>query len=503
MAYKDLREFVAKLEEEGELVQVKASVSPELEITEIADRVSKQGAGGPALLFENVKGSSFPLLINAFGSEKRMLLALGVKDFSSITGRIKELLKGPPESGVLDKLKAAGTLLSMGRFLPRLVKTAPSQEVVETENPSLAKFPILKCWPEDAGKFITLAAVFTKSLKTGRRNAGIYRMQVYDERTTGMHWHIHHDGGRHFQEYKEAGKRDTDYSPSASRRLVASGDDKKRMEVAVALGGDPAITYAASAPLPPGVDEMLFAGFLRQSGVEMVKCKTIDMEVPAGAEIILEGYVDPEEERLEGPFGDHTGYYSPPDLYPVFHLTAVTHRANPIYPTTIVGRPPMEDCYLGKATERIFLPIIKMLLPEIVDINLPLFGVFQNWAFVSINKTYPFAARKVMHGLWGLGQLAFTRIIAVFDDDVDVHNLEEVLWRLGNNIDPKRDIEFVEGPVDALAHASPLPHIGSKMGIDATRKWKEEGFLRPWPQDIKMSEEVVKLVDKRWAEYGL
>jgi len=506
MVYKNLTEFITKLEEEAELVRIKAAVSPELEITEITDRISKRG--GPALLFENVKGSPFPLLINAFGSRERMLLALGVKDFSKITGRIKELLEPLPEGGLMDKLKAAGTLLSMGRFLPRMVKTAPSQEVVEIESPSLSRFPILKCWPRDAGKYITLGIVFTKSLKTGARNAGIYRMQIYDERTTGMHWHIHHDGGRHFAEHKEAGKRDADYADKkkdadyADKKMEVDYADKK-MEVAVALGGDPVITYAASAPLPPGVDEMLFAGFLRQDGVEMVKCKTIDMQVPAGAEIILEGYVDPQEERTEGPFGDHTGYYSPPDLYPVFHLTAITHRENPIYPTTIVGRPPMEDCYLGKATERIFLPLIKMLIPEIVDINLPLFGVFQNWAFVSIEKRYPYAARKVLHGLWGLTQLAFTRIIAVFDDDVDVHNLEEVLWRLGNNIDPRRDIEFVQGPVDALAHASPLPHIGSKMGIDATRKWKEEGFSRPWPEDIKMSEKIKKLVDEKWAEYGL
>ncbi|KPJ57968.1 MAG: hypothetical protein AMS15_09430 [Planctomycetes bacterium DG_23] len=480
MAYEDLREFITKLEEEGELRRVKGRVSPELEITEITDRVSKQL--GPALLFENVKGSNLPLLINAFGSRERMLLALGVKDFSDITGRIEGLLQVAPESGLMDKLKAAGTLLSLGRFLPRMVKTAPAQEVVEKDAPSLSTLPILKCWPEDAGKYITLGMVFTRSLKDGARNAGIYRLQIYDERTTGMHWHIHHDGARHHAEYKAA---------------------DKKMAVAVALGGDPAITYAATAPLPPGTDEMLFAGFLRQEAVEMVKCETIDMEVPAAAEIILEGYVDPKEERTEGPFGDHTGYYSPPDLYPVFHLTAITHRKNPIYPTTIVGRPPMEDCYLGKATERIFLPLLKMLIPEMVDINLPLFGVFQNWAFVSINKTYPYAARKVLHGLWGLGQLAFTRIIGIFDADVDVHNLEEVLWRLGNNIDPKRDIEFVKGPVDALAHASPLPHIGSKMGIDATRKWKEEGFKRQWPEDIKMSEEIVKLVDERWAEYGL
>jgi 4-hydroxy-3-polyprenylbenzoate decarboxylase len=309
----------------------------------------------------------------------------------------------------------------------------------------------------------------------------MYRMHVYDDTTTGMHWHIHHDGARHFREHEEAGK---------------------RMEVAVALGGDPAITYAATAPMPPDVDEMLFAGFLRKKPVEMVKCKTVDMEVPADAEIVLEGYVDPSEERIEGPFGDHTGYYSLADKYPVFHIQCVTHRSDPIYPATIVGKPPMEDCYMGKATERIFLPLIKTQIPEMVDMNLPLFGVFHNYAFVSIDKRYPYQAKKVMHCIWGLGQMMFTKIIVVVDRDVNVQDVEEVLWRVGNNVDPRRDITIVDGPLDVLDHASPLPRAGSKIGIDATKKGPDEGHTREWPDEIEMSAEIKNLVDRRWREYG-
>jgi len=478
MAYDGLREFVSALEGAGELKRISAPVSAELEITHIVDRISKEG--GPALLFENVKGTGVPLLINAFGSHRRMAMALGVDDVNEIGREIEELLHLPLPTGIVDKLKMIPTIARFAKFPPKNVSHGACQEKV-MDVPSLSFLPILKCWPQDGGKFITLPMVFTKSLATGRRNCGMYRMHVYDERTTGMHWHIHHDGARHFREYKEAGK---------------------QMEVAVALGGDPAITYAATAPMPPEVDEMLFAGFLRKKPVEMVKCKTIDMEVPADAEVVLEGYVEPSEERVEGPFGDHTGYYSLSDDYPVFHIQCITHRSQPLYPATVVGKPPMEDCYMGKATERIFLPLIRTQIPELVDMNLPLFGVFHNYAFVSIDKRYPYQARKVMHAIWGLGQMMFTKIIVVVDRDVNVQDVEEVLWRVGNNVDPRRDIAIVDGPLDALDHASPLPRTGSKIGIDATKTWPEEGHTREWPDEIKMSREIIELVERRWSEYG-
>lgn len=480
MAYRNLSEFVERLEQTGELKRIKAEVYADLEITEITDRVSK--AHGPALLFENVKGYNIPLLINAFGSFKRMAMALGAQSLDEVASMIEKLSKPEVPETLIDKIKFIPTLLRLSKFPSKMVRDAPCQEVVIKDNPSLDKFPIIKCWPGDGGKFITLPIILTKHPETGERNAGMYRLHVYDEKTTGMHWHIHHDGARHFREYKSR---------------------SKRMDVAAALGCDPAITYAATAPMPSGIDEMLFAGLLRNKNVEMVKCKTIDMEVPADAEIILEGYVDPEETRIEGPFGDHTGYYSLPDNYPVFHITCITHRKNPIYPTTIVGKPPMEDCYMGKATERLFLPLLRLQLPEIVDFNLPLFGVFHNFAFFSIDKRYPYHAKKVMHSIWGLGQMMFTKIIVVVDKDVNVQNVDEVLWRVGNNVDPKRDVTFVEGPLDVLDHASSLPNIGSKMGIDATKKWKEEGFSRDWPDEIKMSPEIKALVDKRWKEYGI
>ncbi|OHB37169.1 MAG: menaquinone biosynthesis decarboxylase [Planctomycetes bacterium RIFCSPHIGHO2_02_FULL_50_42] len=480
MAYKDLREFIAKLEQSGQLHRVKIEVDPELEITEITDRVTK--AGGPALLFEKVKGSNIPLLINAMGSYERMSMALGGRSLDEIAHEIEELTRPKPPKSFMDKLKFIPTLMKLSNFPPKMVSHAHCQEVVITDNPSLYKFPIIKCWPKDGGRFITLPAVFTKNPKTGTRNAGMYRLQVYDERTTGMHWHMHHDGARHYRMYREEGK---------------------RTEVAAALGGDPAITYAATAPMPPDIDEMMLAGLLRNHPVEMVKCKTIDMEVPADAEIVLEGYVEPAETRLEGPFGDHTGYYSLADQFPVFHITCITHRRNPIYPTTIVGQPPQEDYFMGKATERIFLPLLKLTIPEIVDFNMPMFGVFHNCVFVSIDKQYPFHAKKVMSSIWGMGQMMFSKIIVVVDKDVNVQNQDEVLWRMSNNIDPRRDIVFVDGPLDELDHACPIPKAGSKMGIDATRKWPSEGFTRDWPEDIVMTPEIKALVDKRWKEYGI
>jgi 4-hydroxy-3-polyprenylbenzoate decarboxylase len=473
-----LRDFIAALEKAGELRRIYEPVSADLEITEITDRVSK--AGGPALLFEKVEGHFAPVLINAYGSHKRMAMALGVDDVEEIGREIEDLVNMPLPAGIVEKLKMIPKVARFAKYPPKTVTSAPCQEVV-VDAPKLSELPILKCWPQDGGKFITLPMVFTKSLSSGRRNCGMYRLHVYDDNTTGMHWHLHHDGARHFREYEQAGK---------------------RMEVAVALGGDPAITYAATSPMPPEIDEMLFAGFLRKQPVEMVKCKTIDMEVPAGSEIVLEGYVDPGEERIEGPFGDHTGYYSLADNYPVFHVQCITHRKNPVYPTTIVGKPPMEDCYMGKATERIFLPLVKTQIPELVDMNLPLFGVFHNWAFISIDKRYAYQAKKVMHCIWGLGQMMFTKIIVVVDKDVDVQNVDEVLWRVGNNIDPRRDITIVDGPLDALDHASPLPCAGSKIGIDATKKGPSEGHTREWPDEIIMSPEIRDLVDRRWRQYG-
>jgi len=479
VAFKNLREFVSRLEKEGELKRVSVPVDPELEITEIADRVVKRS--GPALLFERVVGSKVPLLINAFGSKRRMALALGVGDIEEIAGEIQSLIETEIPSGLFDKIKTLARAAKLTSFTPEIVKSGECKDVIIKENPTLNILPIMKCWPEDGGRYLTLPQVFTKSLKDGKRNVGMYRMQVFDEKTAGMHWHIHHDGARHFQEYKNAGK---------------------RMEVAVALGGDPVLTYVATAPLPPNLDEVLFAGFLRKKKVQLVKGETIDIEVPANADIILEGYVKPDEMRREGPFGDHTGYYSLADDYPVFHLTCITHKKDPIYPSTIVGKPPMEDAFMGKATERIFLPLIKIQIPEIVDINFPIEGVFHNLAIISIDKRYPFHARKVMHNIWGMGQMMFTKTIIIVDADIDIHNLNEVLWRVTSSIDPRRDITFTDGPVDVLEHASPLPTVGSKMGIDATKKWKEEGFNRKWPSEIEMSKDIIELVDKRWKEYG-
>ncbi len=480
MSYRDLREFIGILEKKGLLHRIKTEVDPVLEITEITDRISKQG--GPALLFEKVKGSDYPVLINTFGSTERMKLALGVGSLDEIGDRISELLRLQDLPGSLwDKVKLLPRLAEMSTWAPKTVKKAPCQEVIHQNDASLDIFPILKCWPGDGGRYITLPLVFTKDPETGRQNLGMYRLQVFDSRTTGMHWHMHKNGAENYRKHQ----------------LM-----NKRMEVAVALGGDPATIYAATAPLPHGFDEMFFAGFLRKQAVEMVKCITVDLEVPAHAEIILEGYVDLDEKRLEGPFGDHTGYYSLADYYPVFHITCITHRRDAIYPATVVGKPPMEDCFLAKATERIFLPFLKFFLPEIVDYNLPIEGVFHNCAVVAIKKSYPGHARKVMCALWGLGMMMFTKMIIVVDAHVNVHNMNEVWWRVYNNVDPKRDFMFVEGPVEVLDHACPLPSYGSKVGIDATKKGPEEGHLREWPEEIEMSQPIKDLVTAKWKEYG-
>jgi 4-hydroxy-3-polyprenylbenzoate decarboxylase len=487
MAYQSLQEFIQRLDKAGELRRITQQVDPYLEITEIADRVMKMPGGGPALLFENVKGSKFPLAINLMGSRKRMSWALGVDDLEEVADEIGALTKLPANmpAGLIGKLQLLPQLASLGAISPKLVSpvTAPCQEVVKLgKDANLDELPILTCWPDDGGPFITLPLVFTKDEGTGKRNVGMYRIQKFGPHETGMHWQRHKVGSRHYANFE------------------AKGRD---IPVAIVLGGDPALTYAATAPLPDEIDEMVFAGFLRKKAVELVKCKTIDMEVPVDADFVIEGYVAPHERRREGPFGDHTGYYSLADDYPVFKVTAITHRRNAVYPCTIVGPPPMEDKYLGLATERIFLPLARLMVPEIIDYHLPSEGAFHNLALIRIKKRYPGHAFKVMHALWGLGQMMFTKCIVVVDEDVDVQNPGEVVWRTFANIDPERDITFVKGPIDVLDHASPLMSFGSKMGVDATRKWADEGFTREWPEVLTMTPEVKQRVDKLWKSLGI
>lgn len=488
MAYSDLRDFIAALEKNGELKRIKIEVNCELEITEIADRVSK--AGGPALLFENVRGCSVPVLINALGSEKRMLLALEATSYAEIAARIEAFLDFKTPEGIIDKIKLVPQLMEMGSFFPKSVSGGPCKEVILRTNFDLNQFPILKCWPQDAGRFITLPLVFTHDPASGRRNCGVYRMQVYDGQTTGMHWQIHKHGAEHFRNAQRAQREDHASSP-------------RRLEVAVAIGADPATMFAGVLPLPEGIDEMMISGFLRKSPVSMVRAETVQVDVPANAEIVLEGFVNLDELRTEGPFGDHTGFYSLEDKYPVFHLSCVTHRRNPVYATTIVGRPPMEDCHMGYAIERIFLPLMRKQLPEIVDYHMPFEGVFHNLMIVAIRKSFPGHARKVMNGIWSLPQAMFTKCIMVVDHDVNVRDLREVVWKVLNHIDPERDIQFTLGPVDSLDHSSRLLNFGSKMGIDGTTKWREEGFVRPWPDEIRMNEETIRTVNAKLAELGL
>ena len=475
MAYKDLREFIAALEKRGQLRRIAEPVSPILEITEIADRAVK--GSGPALLFENVEGSRFPLLINAFASPERMNLALGVDRIEEVAERVQELLEFKSPVSLAEKIRMLPRLADLAGFFPKTVKSAPCQEVVLEQDFSLLDLPVLQCWPDDGGRFITLPLVFTRDPETGKRNCGMYRMQVYDERTTGMHWQVHKQGARSYRK---------GYRPG------------EPMEVAVAVGADPMVTFAATLPLPDDFDEMIFAGFLRGGPVEMVPCRTVGLEVPASAEFVLEGTVTCGEARREGPFGDHTGFYSLADDYPVFRVRCLTRRREPVYHTTIVGRPPMEDCYMGRAIERILLPVMRKQFPEIVDVHMPFEGVFHNLMLISIRKAYPGHARKVMHGIWGLGQAMFSKVIVVVDDDVNIQDPAETAWIALNHIDPQRDFEFVQGPVDSLDHAARLPNYGSKVGIDATRKWPEEGFTRPWPDRIAMSEEIRVRVDAKW-----
>lgn len=534
MAWTDYREFLEALEKAGELKRIMEPVSPYLEVTEIADRVMK--AGGPALLFENVVGQHHrlgtpepmsavmgresihtipqeggiiryphPIAINTMGTRKRMSMALSCDDYEEHAARIAKLLPPPiPKSPHEALAIVVDAFKEVKDTIPKTVSHAPCQEIVmQGGDIDLTKLPILTCWPEDGGPFITLPLVFTYDPNTGKRNVGMYRMQLYDKNSCGMHWQMHKTGMRHME--------DTIGSPlhDSKNRGEGSGEGQDRvppgmMHVAVALGGDPAYTFSAISPLPPGLDEMAFAGFLRRKNAELVKCKTIDMKVPADAEIILEGYVDPSERRLEGPFGDHTGYYSLASEFPVFHCTCVTMRVGAIYPATIVGQPPMEDGWMGKAVERIFMPMIRLTVPEIVDINLPVEACFHNVAFVSIKKKYPGHAYKVMNAIWGLGGLAFTKFIFVFDEDCDVQDVASVLFRLGANCDPGRDALMSRGPVDQLDHASMQEGFGGKIGFDCTHKWPgENGFSRDFPKLITMSPDVKAKVDEMWGRLGL
>jgi len=483
VAYKDLREFLRRLEKEGELKRISAAVDWNLEVTEITDRVTKRG--GPALLFENIRGYKTPLAINLFGSHRRMNLALEVDDLQQVADRISGYLDFKTPEGFVDKLKMLPKLGELGAFFPKTVKSGPCQEVIKLDSFSLFDLPIPQCWPQDGGRYITFPLVITRNPETGKRNVGVYRLQVFDERTTGMHWQTQKHGAEHFRH---------------ARTRFGEG----KLAVAVAIGADPVTVFSGVLPAPPDLDEFMLAGFLRRAPVEVVKCRTVDLEVPANSEIVLEGYVDLNEFRREGPFGDHTGYYSLADDYPVFHITAITHRRDPVYLSTIVGPPPEEDYFMGYAIERILLPVMRMQFPEIVDVHMPAEGIFHNLMIVSLRKSYPGHARKIMSAIWSLGQAMFTKVLVVVDDDVNVHDPREVAWKALCAIDPERDVEFHLGPVDTLDHAARLPDFGSHMGIDATRKWGSEGYGRgAWPEEIKMDETTRRRVDTLWKQLGL
>jgi len=490
MAFDSFGQFVQALDKAGELKRVSQPVATELEITELADREMKSPGGGKALLIEkptiNGRVSPFPVAINTLGSHRRMALSMGVGSVDEVAGELGALMKAKPPTSFGEAIKLLGLALDLRHAKPKTVSRGACQEVVlraaelaggaREDCPTLANMPILKCWPLDAGRFITLPGVVTRDPDTGERNVGMYRMQIFDGQTTGMHWQLQKVAARHGKRYYETGQ---------------------PMPVSIFLGGDPVLTFCASAPLPDGMDELLLAGYLRKKSVELVKCLTNDLEVPAEADFVIEGYVDPKEPlRTEGPFGDHTGYYSLADLYPALHVTAITHRKEAVYPATIVGMPPMEDFYIGTASVKLFLPIFKMNFPELVDLALPAEGVFHNLVFVSIKKTYPMQAYKIMHGLWGMGQMMFTKYIVVVDADVDVHNTSEVLFRLCATTDPQRDAIFTRGPADVLDHATSEFAVGTKMGIDATKKLPGEGFKREWPPLIKMDEAVRRKIDQ-------
>lgn len=493
MAYASFGSFIEALDKEGELVRISEPLATELEITALADREMKQKGGGKALLIErptiNGVESPFPVAINTLGSFRRMALSFQAESIQAVADELGALMKAKPPTGARETIKLLGTALELRHARPKIVRRGECQEVVHRfddgqapvagECPTLLDIPILKCWPDDGGRFITLPCVVTQDPDTGERNVGMYRIQIYDSQTTGMHWQLQKVGARHGKQYYEKGT---------------------RMPVSIFVGGDPAYPFCATAPLPDGLDEFLLAGYLRKKSVELVKCLTNDLEVPANADFVIEGYVDPTEPlRLEGPFGDHTGYYTLEEPYPVFHITAITHRKEAVYPATIVGIPPMEDFYIGAASVQLFLPIFQMNFPEIVDIALPAEGVFHNLVFVSIKKTYPMQAYKIMHGLWGMGQMMFTKYFVIVDDDVDVHDTSQVLFRLCANTDPKRDSIVTKGPADVLDHATDTMGVGSKMGFDATRKLAGEGFKREWPPLIKMDPSVTAKIDKIWS----
>jgi 4-hydroxy-3-polyprenylbenzoate decarboxylase len=513
LPFSDLRSFVEELERRGQLKRIGVDVDPLLEISAIADRVSKMPAvgdarppttdpvhgrrGGTGLLFTNVKSSKIPVGINLFGSYERVRIALGVDSFETLAQRVQQMVKPEIPTTLLEKMKKLPELVKMAGFGPKIGKRGICQEVVHTDDANLFDLPIIQCWPRDGesgycgkpagvaegtGRYITFAGIYTKDRDTGERNVGMYRVQVFGSKLAAMHWHMHHDGPRHHRKYVERGE---------------------PMPLAIVLGGESVLPYAATCPLPPDVSELLFAGFLNGTGIELVPCRTIEMEVPANAEIVIEGLVDPKEKLIEGPFGDHTGFYSAADWYPAFHVTAITHRRDPIYPTTIVGKPPMEDYYLGKATERIFLPLLRILIPDIIDYNLPMFGAFHNCCFVKIAKRYPLQARKVMSSIWGAGQMMFTKMIIVVDEHVNVHDEQDVLFHMGANVDWRRDVVVVDGPCDILDHSTPYYGAGAKIGIDATRKIAGEGIVREWPDELEMTDEIKALVERRWREYGI
>jgi 4-hydroxy-3-polyprenylbenzoate decarboxylase len=490
MAFDTLSEFITALDRAGELRRIRQPVKVHLELTEIADRVSKMPGGGPALLFEHPvlrdgTRSAFPVAINVFGSMRRMAMALGVDDLDAIGGRITQLLDLKVPEGFLGKLSLLPRLMEVAKFPPRVKGGVPAcQEVVwRGDEIDLDRIPVLTCWPEDGGPYVTMTAVISKDPARGIRNVGMYRVQQLGKREVAMHWQRHKTGAEHMRQMAERGE---------------------KMPVCIVVGCDPASMYSASAPLPPNIDEFLFAGFLRREPVTLARAVTCDLEVPADADFVIEGYIDPAEPLVvEGPFGDHTGFYSEADLYPRVHVTAVTMRRNPVYCTTIVGRPPMEDFYLGHATERIFLPLLKLTTPEIVDYHMPAEGGFHNLVFVSIDKKYPGHADKVMHALWGQGLMSLAKVLVVVDKEVNVRNPVEAWWVALNNMDPERDVRFTMGPVDVLDHASRAFTYGSKMGIDATRKWPEEGFTRAWPRVIEMDGATKRAVDALWPSLGL
>ena len=478
MTFPDIGAFIAELERRKDLVRIAEPVDPHLEIAAVIDRTSKLPGGGPALVFDQPAGHRMPVAANLFGSLSRICLALGVDSLDDLARDIEELTTPPQPRGFMDALKLMPLVTRLTDLMPKTVSDAPVQEIVKTDG-GLDELPILTTWPDDGGPFITLPLVITKDPETGHRNIGTYRMQVFDRRTTGMHWQRHKGGAQHHRVAERLGK---------------------RLEVAVALGADPVLTYCATAPMPEGLDELMLAGVLGKRRVELVKARTVDLEVPANAQIVLEGYVEAGERRREGPFGDHTGFYSLADDFPVFHLTCITMRKKPVYLTTVVGIPPMEDLYLGKASERIFLPLIRKTLPEIVDMHFPAAGIFHNIVLISIDKRYPGHARKIMSACWGLGQLMFSKCVVVVDKDVNVQDPAEVAWIAGTHVDPSRDIEIVKGPVDDLDDAAIAPAFGGKMGIDATRKWPSEGFTREWPKRLRTTDAAAKRAEQLLAQ---